>query len=296
MDPPAVILPANDVFAIRSQRLHALSGRVEALSEFLAFMGQVAQAQQAALERGAPSWLPEPEAFTLALEHGMPPLSVDALRRDVDIRSELMAFLDALDLHVGEAQRPLVEQLRHMPEEERKGLVEALLDGQPGPEESRGAMPLLAAALQVAWVRLVRCLPDAPKRPSDETRTICPSCGAPPVASVVQNDAAYRGARYLQCGLCATQWYLERARCSVCEHTGKLKYLSLQDDDGNPWLPVQAETCGDCHSYLKIMPRELDDGLDAIADDLASLALDLSLNEEGAFRRSGYNPLLIVGE
>ncbi|TDX26178.1 Tat proofreading chaperone FdhE [Modicisalibacter xianhensis] len=296
MSPPAVVLPRSDVFAARAQRLRDLSGRVEAMGEFLAFMAQVAQAQQAALEQGVPDWQPEPEAFTLALEHGMAPLSVDALRRDVDIPGEVTAFVDALDLHVGAAQRPLLEQLRRMPAEERDALVAALLDGQPGPQASRGVMPLLAAALQVAWVRLVQRLPDAPQRPPDEARSICPSCGSAPVASVIQDDPECRGARYLQCGLCATQWYLERARCSVCEHTGKLKYLSLEDDDGNPWLPVQAETCGNCNSYLKIMPRELDGRLEALADDLASLALDLSLSEEGTFRRSGYNPLFIIGE
>ncbi|MFD2438044.1 formate dehydrogenase accessory protein FdhE [Modicisalibacter luteus] len=226
----------------------------------------------------------------------MAPLSVDALRRDVDLQGELSVLLDALDLHVGEAQRPLIERLRNMPSEERDSLVVALLDGQPGPEEDRGVMPLLAAALQVAWVRLVEVLPDVPKRPPAEARSICPCCGSAPVASVIQNAPEYRGARYLQCGLCATQWYLERARCSVCDQTGKLEYLSLEDEEGNPWLPVQAETCGDCHSYLKIMPREIDARLEAVADDLASLALDLSLGEDGTFQRSGYNPLLIVGD
>ncbi|MFD2438045.1 formate dehydrogenase accessory protein FdhE domain-containing protein [Modicisalibacter luteus] len=60
MDPPAVLLPGRDVFAARAQRLRDLAGRVEALSDFLAFMAQVAQAQQAALEQGCRPGSPNP--------------------------------------------------------------------------------------------------------------------------------------------------------------------------------------------------------------------------------------------
>ena len=35
---------------------------------------------------------------------------------------------------------------------------------------------------------------------------------------------------------------------------------------------------------------------DPVADDLASLPLDLMLADEGVYARSGYNPLLVFGE
>jgi FdhE protein len=60
-------------------------------------------------------------------------------------------------------------------------------------------------------------------------------------------------------------------------------------------MPVQAESCGECHSYLKVMLREEHGRADPVADDIASLALDMLLAEQGEYGRSGYNPLLIVG-
>lgn len=296
MAPPAVVLADQDLFATRARRLRELAERVEAMGDFLAFMAQLAQAQQLTLERHTPGWQPGPDAFRLALEHGMAPLGIHALQRDVDVRSELNSILDALDLHVGEAQRPLLQRLRDLPDQALAELVSAVLEGRAGPEASRGMMPLVAAALQVAWARLVQTLPEAPGRPPAETRSLCPSCGSGPVASVIQADPQRSGARYLQCGLCATQWYLERARCSSCDQTGKLRYLSLEDNDGKPLLPIQAETCGDCHGYLKVALRDVDAHAEALADDLASLSLDLMLAEQGKFQRSGFNPLLIVDD
>ncbi|QPP49454.1 MULTISPECIES: formate dehydrogenase accessory protein FdhE [unclassified Halomonas] len=295
MQPPEVRLPDHDHFARRARRLRELADRVAPLGDFLRFMAQLAQAQQVALERAAPAWQPEPQAFALALAHGMPPLNVQALRETIDLAAELDALLGALELHVGEAQRPLLDALRRRPPEEIERLADDVLAGAAGDERTRGLMPLVAAALQVVWLRLARTLPEAPARPAGEARTLCPSCGSPPLASVIEADPRYNGVRYLQCGLCATQWYLERSICSVCEQSGRLDYFSLtQESDEAAPLPAQAEACGDCGSYLKVFVRELDAGAEPLADDLASLALDLLLGEEGRYRRSGANPLLIV--
>jgi FdhE protein len=298
MHPPEVRLPDAEHFARRARRLRELAERSEPLGEFLDFMAQVAQAQQVALERATPSWQPEPEAFALALEHGMPPLNVQALQGDIDLASELEALLAALELHVGQAQRPLLDTLRAQPHDDVARMAREVLAGEAGAAQTRGLMPLVAAALQVAWLRLVQALPEAPARPGGKMRALCPCCGSPPVASVIETDPASNGVRYLQCGLCATQWYLERSICSVCEQSGKLDYLSLApeagEDDEDAASVAQAEACGDCGSYLKIFPRALDADAEPLADDLASLTLDLLLDEEGRYRRSGFNPLLIV--
>ncbi|WP_231566364.1 formate dehydrogenase accessory protein FdhE [Litchfieldella xinjiangensis] len=294
MDPPSVVLPEAGLFAERAQRLKGLSETVEPLSDFLAFMGQVAHAQHRVLETSTPTWLPEPDAFDMALKHGMPPLGIDALKRDIDVKSELAALLDALELHVGDAQRPLLDQLRGLEANELQSLIEDILDRHPGDPSRRGVMPLVAAAMQVAWVRMAQRLPRAPERPESEARALCPCCGSAPSSSIIQIEQERSGVRYLVCGLCATQWYLERSKCSVCDQSGKISYLGLEDEAGEQLLPVQAETCGDCHSYLKIVLRESDAQAEPIADDLASLALDLLLAEEGEFQRSGYNPLFIA--
>ena len=298
LQPVEVRLPSVDHFARRARRLQELAQRNEPLSEFLAFMAQLVSAQQAAYEHGTPSWLPAADSFELALEHGMPPLNAQALLANIDLSDEIGILLDALALQVGTAQRPLIETLHALPPERLRQLAEQVIAGDAGEKHERGLMPLIAAALQVAWLRLVQALPRAPQRPSGEVRTLCPSCGLPPVASLVETDPASSGVRYLQCGLCSTQWYLERSLCSACEHSGNLEYLSLTSEsnaeEGSSDSPAQAEACGDCNSYLKNFPRSLDAEVEPLADDLASLPLDLLLAEEGRYQRSGFNPLLIV--
>jgi len=296
MEAPHVVLPDAKVFSKRATRLRELVMQVPSLDEFLAFMARLVQAQHQVLTEREPAWRPAPDAFDQALKHGMPPLGFQALRRDVHWQQDLLAILDAVELHVGERQRPLLAALREMSADELDGLADDIFEMRPGDAKTRALLPLVATALQVTWMRLAIGLPSVPARPTGEARALCPCCGAAPVASVVHNERHRSGVRYLHCSLCATEWHLERIKCSVCDSGGKLLYLSLDDDQGKPFLPVQAEACNECHSYLKIMQRELHGRADPVADDLASLALDLLLAEQDEYARSGYNPLLIAGD
>ena len=63
--------------------------------------------------------------------------------------------------------------------------------------------------------------------------------------------------------------------------------VQIETQDG----AVRAETCDHCRSYLKIVYQEKDPWVDPVADDLATLALDLLLDEAG-YARSGPNFLL----
>lgn len=296
MEAPNVVLPDAKVFSKRATRLRELVQQVPPLDEFLAFMARVVQAQHQVLNEREPAWKPASDAFDQALKHGMPPLGFQALRRDVQWSEDLRAMLDAIELHVGERQRPLLKALREMDQNGLDALAEDVLEANPGTETTRPLLPLVAAALQISWLRLAMSLPRPPEKPTGEARALCPCCGAPPVASVIHNERHRAGVRYLHCSLCATEWHLERIKCSVCDSPGKLLYLSLDDEQGKPFLPVQAEACGECHSYLKVMQREVHGRADPVADDLATLALDLLLAEEGEYGRSGYNPLLIAGD
>jgi FdhE protein len=295
MQPPAVVLPDGKLFSRRALRLAELAERVPALGDFLEFMALLAQAQQRVLSERAPAWTAQPGAFDLALEHGMAPLGIHALRRDLDWTADLSMLLDALEVRVAARQRPLLDALRRLDAQQLEALADDVLEGRPGPDALRGLMPLLAAALQVAWVRLAGALPRPPQRPGREAQALCPCCGSAPVASVIHIERQRSGVRYLHCGLCATEWNLERVRCTVCGEGGHIHYLGMHDEQDKPILPVQAETCGDCHSYLKVVQREFHGRADPLADDLASLALDLMLAEQGEFSRSGHNPLMIAG-
>jgi FdhE protein len=295
MEAPNVVLPDAKVFSKRATRLRELVQQVPPLDEFLAFMARLVQAQHQVLTEREPAWKPANDAFDQALKHGMPPLGFQALRRDVQWQDDLLAMFDAIELHVGERQRPLLRTLREMDREQLDLLAEDVLEAKSGTETTRPLLPLVAAALQISWLRLAMALPRPPGKPTGEARALCPCCGSPPVASVIHNERHRAGVRYLHCSLCATEWHLERIKCSVCDSAGKLVYLTMDDEKGKPFLPVQAEACGECHSYLKVMQRELHGRADPVADDLASLALDILLAEQGEYGCSGYNPLLIPG-
>ena len=112
-------------------------------------------------------------------------------------------------------------------------------------------------------------------------------CSALPVASIVRADKAYQGYRYLHCSLCATEWHLVRVKCSQCESTAGIHYHSIEGGSAG----VRAESCDSCKTYRKICYQEQDMAVEPVADDLASLALDLLMTDAGFHRGSG-NPLL----
>jgi FdhE protein len=54
---------------------------------------------------------------------------------------------------------------------------------------------------------------------------------------------------------------------------------------------LKAESCDECHVYRKIGYQEKDYDFEPLADDLASLTLDLLMSEAG-YRRASPNPFL----
>lgn len=290
--PPMVVLPQRKLFAERAQRLRQLAERVPAMAAYLQFMAMVVDAQHRVVQQPRPTLTGGAE---LAMTHGIPPLSIDGLWRDMSWADDLDALLADLDAHVVAPQRTWFEALRDLPAAGRTELARAILDGQPLSLEQRAMAPLMGAALQVAWTRQVRTLPVTPPRPTGAVSTLCPCCGAPAVGSLIQIGMARSRVRYLQCGLCASEWYVERAQCAQCGDSQKLDYCGLEDEQGERALPIQAETCDHCHSYLKRVNREWEATADPLADDLASLALDMMIAERDLARRA-FNPLLVLGE
>jgi len=290
--PPIVGLPPRKLFAERGQRLRKLSERVPAMAAYLQFMAMIVEAQHRVLQQPRPCLTGGAE---LAMTHGIPPLSVDGLWRDMSWSADLEALLDELDGRVEAPQRVWFETLRELPNADRADLARAVLEGQPLALELRAMAPLMGAALQVAWTRQARMLPATPPRPAGVSGNLCPCCGAPAVGSLIQIGMARSRVRYLQCGLCASEWYAERAKCVQCGDSRTLDYVSLEDEQGERVLPVQAETCDHCHSYLKRVSREWEADADPLADDLASLTLDMMIADRDLARRA-FNPLLVLGE
>jgi FdhE protein len=117
---------------------------------------------------------------------------------------------------------------------------------------------------------------------------VCPCCGFLPVASVVRTDGEVARLRYLHCALCNTEWHLERVVCAACRDNNRIAYHFIEGGDE----AIRAETCDACKSYLKIVYREKSPQADPVADDLATLALDLLVDEK-RYNRMGPNLIFI---
>ena len=297
-------LPGPGVFAERAQRLRMLADG-HAMGDFLRFIAELADAQHRALSAHVAVPLPTPQEIDAAAQAGRPLLPAETWPRAALWRESLRALLADLARHLapGPAQTVALQLAEasgdHLDLQAARLLTGVML------WLDMAAAPLVAAGLQLHWVRLVQQTaaastgaPVAPFGRIDDP-TLCPCCGSPPVAAIERLGA--EGARYLACGLCATQWHYVRIKCTHCQST---KGISLQNlvasapaaDSGAEAPPaVQAECCSECGHYLKLMHPARDNGIEPVADDLATLTLDLLVGESG-LQRHGLNLLLLFGE
>jgi FdhE protein len=153
------------------------------------------------------------------------------------------------------------------------------------PVEALADHLFVAAALQVHFARLAGRL--EAQRLVAVGDGACPACGAPPVSSMVVGWPGAETTRFCACSLCGTLWNYVRVKCTLCGSTKGTTYREVEGDDGL----VRAETCDNCRGYVKILQQQQDPALDPVADDVASLALDLLVRELG-YRRGAVNPFM----
>jgi FdhE protein len=283
--------PAS-LFARRGQRLRTLA-EGHSLGDYLRLMATVADAQQLALEALRTALVAEQFAqqlgrqIELAHEHRMPLLQAAGWPRQERWR----AILNELCTSIADAPgfpagvRSVCERIVALPAAEIEAQADLLIAARTSGVDAQAA-PFVMAALQVYWAAMASSL-----QSSDVTQIdvpgVCPMCGALPVSSIVRSDKRSQGYRYLHCGLCATEWHMVRITCSHCLANESIAYHSIEGGSE----AVRAESCDQCHTYRKILYQEKDPDVEPVAEDLASLALDLLMTEEGFHRGSG-NPLL----
>lgn len=149
---------------------------------------------------------------------------------------------------------------------------------------------LLGASLQLLFTAVARGTPVNPVQSPVPGEQRCPCCGSVAHAGVVLTADGKAGLRYLECSLCATRWHAVRARCSLCDSPREVEYRGLEGAHPS----VQAETCDACHGYVKTLFRDKDPHADPLADDLATLVLDVLVGEAG-YGRAAPCLLLISG-
>jgi FdhE protein len=290
---PRVRLPdPASLFARRAARLRALSEE-HALGDYLRLMATLADAQQAEFDWLRAALVSEQFAqhagqqLELAHAHRMPVLQAAGWPRQDRWRtvlSELCATVAAVSGFPA-GVRAVCERIAASPPAWIEAQADSLVAGRAAGVDAQAA-PFVMAALQVYWAAMATTL-RAGEVAQIDVPGVCPSCGSLPVSSIVRSDSRSPGYRYLHCGLCATEWHMVRITCSQCLANDSIAYHCIEGGS----QAVRAESCSKCHTYRKILYQEKDVEVEPVADDLASLTLDLLMSEEGFHRGSG-NPLL----
>lgn len=312
---PYLRLPAiGSVFAEREMRLRQLAAG-HAMRDYLLFVAELCRAQHEACG-GAKAAAATAEEIEAASRAGTAPFDVAGADRDPAWRDTLRALLRRVEprLAVGPA-RAQVARVAAMDDAALEALADRIVRGVALGLDVAAA-PLVAAGLQAHLAARVAATAVAhaearlaPFGRTDDDR-LCPCCGSRPVASVTRIGGDEGGYRYLACSLCATQWHMVRIKCAHCRSTKGITYQSLDLSDAAPaggtggravagatssGRAVELECCGECGHYLKIVHMERDPEVEPVADDLATLTLDLLADEAGEARH-GANPLLVFGE
>lgn len=286
-DIPELRLPPADVFLSRARRLEQLA-EGHTLGDYLRFVACLARAQQEYLDADPAAELPAPERLAQCREHQMPPLAPAGFGLPDGWRDTARHLARTVLPSLPATGQAALESVLEKQDAWLDAQALQLLDGNVQGLDAAVA-PIIGAALQTHWTRLARQLePVQVARP--EHPNLCPVCGAHPVSSVVRIGGAANGLRYLHCALCNSEWHVVRAKCSNCDNSRGIAYYHLEGKD----RLVQAESCPACQTYLKVVQQEKDPLADPVADDLATLTLDLLMDEAG-FARSGINWYLIHG-
>jgi FdhE protein len=298
LEVPRLLLPdPSRLFAERALRLRQLAAG-HAMRDYLLLLALACEAVQAQ----PPSTSRTVEA---AANADGPWLDAASCERNPSWRTALRAMLQQLaDKLPGDSPaRAAVLALAAWPDESLEQQADRLLAGITLGLDLAAA-PLIAVGLQRYFSQRVADLgAQQPARfaATEDGAQRCPCCDSLPVASISRLGGEQEGQRYLHCSLCSAQWHLGRIQCAHCAATRGIHYQSLQAladsdaDKGSRRPAVEAETCEHCQHYLKIVHMARDLHVEPVADDLASLTLDLLVAEAG-YQRYGNNPLLLFGE
>jgi len=283
--PPFVYLPRpEEIFTARAERFRTLA-KDHGLAPYLAFLTRLSETQaQIQQELPEPDW-PSAEAVARALAFGMPPLNRSDFRCD-DSFAEIFLRLISLweDMAMPDPARLALRRLQKADAAARQAMVRNVLENAI-PADSMAEHALLAAVLQVYFARSAAKLDASRIKPLGDG--VCPVCGSPPAASLIVGFPGAHGTRFCACPLCGTLWNYVRIKCTLCGGTKGISYHGLEGDADL----VKAETCDTCRGYVKILYQLKNPTLDPLADDVASLGLDLLLRDAG-YHRGAVNPFL----
>lgn len=279
-DPPAL-------FRQRAERCAVLA-EGHAAAAYLRFLGGICGAQ-ADLAAALPAAEPIPaEQVERARAGSMPPLDRAALSASPALRDVVARFLEAaLPIAKPQQAASALDWLRRADPAALDAMIGNVM-ADSLPVEALPQHLYLSAAIQVEAARRAATLDAARLVPV--ATGLCPACGGPPVASLVTGRQGAEGARYAACAFCGTQWNEVRIKCLAC---GSTKGIGYKEAEGQgEAATVKAETCDACRAWVKILYQDRNPSLEPVADDVASLGLDILMQGTG-YRRAGFDPFLI---
>jgi FdhE protein len=284
--PPFARLPdPSTLFQARAERFEALAAQHE-LAPFLRFLSGISSCQHQ-LQDGLPDAdLPAAEERERAREHAMPALDRGRFTADVAFDAtlgRLLQLAEAVDMP--DTARSALGRVIAADAAARIAMARAVLANEILVADFADHV-FVAAALQVHYARLASGLDAKKLVPVGDGA--CPVCGGAPVSSMVVDWPGAHNSRFCACSLCATQWHYVRVKCTLCGSTKGISYREVEGGGGTIW----AETCESCHGYVKILHQQKNIALDPVADDVASLDLDLLLRES-EYRRGSVNLFLL---
>jgi FdhE protein len=279
-EPPFVRLPEPPaLFRGRAERFRALAGD-HALAPYLTFLAEIGSIQ----ERLAAGFRPSPPV--VAADYEIAPLARERFTVDTSVMEVGDQLLTAVaDLEMPATARVAVTTLRSAPLPDRRATFQRVLE-DPLPDNVIAEHSFVSAALQVVFTGIAAAIPADVLHPSPTGG--CPVCASPPVATLIVGWPRASGTRYCACGLCGTLWNYVRIKCTLCGSTGGIMYQGIEGDDGT----IKAETCDSCKRYVKIMQQVRRPELEPLADDVASLGLDILMRDKEFFRGAA-NPFLL---
>jgi len=286
VNPPFVRLPdPSTMFARRAERLRSLADahQLRAYLTFVADLSDVQHRLQSALPPPGP---PSSADLTRARQFKMPPLDQSRFTRDApfdELWDQLLAMVEQIAMP--ENANLALQRLRLSDAPAQAAVIAGVLDGTM-PAAAPAEHAFVAAVAQVHFARLAAQLDATTLVPIGDGT--CPACGSPPVCSMVVGWSGAENTRFCACSLCTTMWNYPRIKCVLCGSTEGIAYQELAGGSAT----VKAETCDSCRRYVKILQHHSNRSLDPVADDIATLALDLLLRHS-EYRRGGANPFLL---
>jgi FdhE protein len=108
----------------------------------------------------------------------------------------------------------------------------------------------------------------------------CSHCKTPVVS--VLREAAHGSRRWHVCGACLTESAASRLGCAAC---GEQRVEALPIFRSDATDPARIDACETCRVYVKTIDLTRDGSACAIADDVASVTLDLWARDRGYHRQ-----------